>query len=321
MAGESPASIPFGGEQAYVNLYDWRELNRWGLNESALPADAKIVNKPFSAWERYRPYIIGAVAFILLETALIIFLIVQRRRTKRAVQALRESETALTNSHEDVRRLAGRLISAQEEELRRLSRELHDDLTQRLAVLAIDAGKLELDLNKMSDAYPGTSQKISQMKDELIKVSEDVHHISRQIHPSILDDLGLVRALESEFALLMKREKLRIRFNQENVPAVIPNEVALCLYRIVQEGLKNITKHSGAGSADIFLTGDDSAVSVTVVDAGVGFDPLRAKSKPGLGLASMRERASLVNGDFSVESQPGQGTMITVRVPLTGSGT
>ncbi|HUL31967.1 MAG TPA: hypothetical protein VLZ03_16065, partial [Thermodesulfobacteriota bacterium] len=92
MAGESPASIPFGGEQAYVNLYDWRELKRWDLNESALPADAKIVNKPFSAWEQYKPYIIGAVAFILLETALIIFLIVQRRRKKVTETSLKHAE-------------------------------------------------------------------------------------------------------------------------------------------------------------------------------------------------------------------------------------
>lgn len=320
MAGESPASIPFGGEKAYANLYDWRELKRWGFRESALPADAIILNKPVTAWEMYKFYIIGAVAFILLEATLILFLIVQRRQTKRAVAALRESEAALRSSHKDIQRLAGRLISAQEEELRRLSRELHDDLTQRLAVLAIEAGKLELNLNKIPEAYPGTLQKISQMKNELIKVSEDVHHISRQIHPSILDDLGLVRALESEFAMLMKREKLRVRFIKENVPAVISNEVALCLYRIIQEGLKNIAKHSGTGSADIFLTGDDNTIRVTVKDRGVGFDPLRVRPKPGLGLASMRERALLVNGDFSVESQPGQGTVINVRVPLTGSG-
>lgn len=105
---------------------------------------------------------------------------------------------------------------------------------------------------------------------------------------------------------------------EENVPAVIPREIALCLYRIVQESLKNITKHSRAESADIFLKGGDSSICVTVKDAGVGFDPLQVRHKPGLGLASMRERALLVNGDFSVESQPGKGTVINVCVPLPG---
>lgn len=161
---------------------------------------------------------------------------------------------------------------------------------------------------------------ISQMKEQLIKVSEEVHRISRQIHPSILEDLGLVRAIESECAMLMKHEDLRIRFSKENLPAVIPKEVALCLYRIVQESLKNITQHSRAESTDIFLKGGDSSICVTVQDAGAGFDPLQVRHKPGLGLASMRERVVLVNGVFSIESKPGHGTVVNVKLPLTGSG-
>ena len=238
---------------------------------------------------------------------------------KRAEEALRENEAALRNSKKDLQRLAGRLITAQEEELRRLSRELHDDLTQRLAVLAIEAGKLELDLNRMPERNTETVHTVTQIKDQLIKVSEDVHTISRQLHPTILDDLGLVRAIESESAAFMRRNPVEITFRKEHVPDAIPDDIALCLYRVVQEGLKNIATHSGAKNCEIFLKGDDHAICLSVTDEGIGFDPLAVRNMPGLGLSSMRERVQLVQGDFSIRSQPGKGTVVNVCVPLNGS--
>ncbi len=239
---------------------------------------------------------------------------------KKAEETLRKSETALRNSKKDLHRLAGRLIFAQEEELCRLSRELHDDLTQRLAVLAIEAGKLEQGLSKIPELSRETLQTISGMKDQLIKVSEDVHNISRQIHPTILDDLGLVRAIESECAALMRRENIEIIFSKEDVPAAIGKDIGLCLYRVLQESLKNVITHSRARICRIFLKGADDNICLTVTDDGVGFDPVEVRHKPGLGLSSMRERVQLARGDFSIKSQPGKGTVINVRVPLAGSG-
>ena len=235
---------------------------------------------------------------------------------KKSEKALIDSESALRNSQKDLQKLAGRLISAQEEELRRLSRELHDDLTQRLAVLAIDAGKLELDLGKKPEACPEVSRKILQIKEQLISVSEDVHNISRQLHPTILDDLGLIRAIESECAALMRRENIEINFSKEDVPDGIANDISLCLYRVLQESLKNVVTHSRATSCEIFLEGVDSMLLLTVSDNGVGFDPSEVRNKAGLGLSSMRERAQLVEGDFSVKSRPGQGTIVRIGVPL-----
>lgn len=237
---------------------------------------------------------------------------------KQTEEALREREAALRYTQKNLQRLAGRLIFAQEEELRRLSRELHDDLTQRLAVLAIDAGKLELDLGKRPEACPEISREISQMKEQLISVSEDVHNISRQLHPTILDDLGLVRAIESECAAVMRRENIEIIFSKEDVPAVIGNDTSLCLYRVLQEGLKNVITHSRAKSCKIVLKGADDTVCLTVTDDGVGFNPVEVRHKPGLGLSSMRERVGLVDGDFSIKSQQGKGTVLNVRVSLTG---
>ena len=235
---------------------------------------------------------------------------------KHAEEILQESEANLINNQKDLRRLANSLISAKEEELRRLSRELHDDLTQRLAVLAIEAGKLEQHMNTMEYALPKPFQKISQIKEQLIKVSEDVHRISRQLHPSILDDLGLVRAIESECAAVMQRENLDIIFRQAEIPERIPGDISLCLYRIIQEGLNNIISHSCVKKCEVFLEATAETLCLTVTDEGIGFDPVEVKNKPGLGLSSMRERVQLVRGNFSVESHPGKGTAVCVSIPL-----
>jgi signal transduction histidine kinase len=231
---------------------------------------------------------------------------------------MKANEAALRHSQKDLQKLAGRLISAQEEELRRLSRELHDDLTQRLAVLAIEAGKLELDLIRMPEKCSETVHTLAQIKNQLIKVSEDVHTISRQLHPTILDDLGLVRAIESECSAVMRRHPVEIVFRRENVSGSIPDDIGLCLYRVVQEGLRNIAAHSGSKNCEIFLRCDDHSLCLTVSDDGIGFDPLEVRKMPGLGLSSMRERVQLIQGDFSITSRPGKGTVISVCVPLTG---
>lgn len=237
-------------------------------------------------------------------------------------ETLMASKTALRDSQKDLRRLAGRLISTQEEELRRLSRELHDDLTQRLAVLAIEAGKLESQSGTAEHpVHAECLQKISRIKEQLISVSEDVHRISRQLHPTILDDLGLVRAIESECAALQMRENLVIIFKSEDVPDRIANDISLCFYRIVQEGLRNIISHSGATRCEIFLKTAGDALCLSVRDQGMGFNQAEVRNKPGLGLSSMRERMQLVQGDFAIDSRPGQGTVIRVSVPLHRSGT
>ncbi|NTU42963.1 MAG: hypothetical protein HGA78_07905, partial [Nitrospirales bacterium] len=218
---------------------------------------------------------------------------------KIAEQTLRDREELLRNSQKDIQKLAGRLISAQEEELRRLSRELHDDLTQRLAVLAIEVGKIEVDLRNKPESCPEIFQTIAHIKEQLVSVSQNVHDISRQLHPTILDDLGLVRAIEAECAALMKRETIEIIFSKENVPIEIDRDIALCLYRVLQESLKNVVTQSNAKNCEIYLKGSDDAICLTVKDNGIGFDNVAVRNKPGLGLSSMRERAQLVQGDFS----------------------
>ncbi len=240
--------------------------------------------------------------------------------TKRKIleETLRENSTTLKSYQKDLQSFAGRLIAGKEEELRRLSRELHDDLTQRLAVIAIDIGKLEMQMKKMASPLPDSGQSITSIKEHLIDVSKDVHRIARQLHPTILDDLGLVRAIESQCAGVMQRADIVIIFEAMDVPERFFNDIPLCIYRIAQEGLKNIVEHSGARKCEVTLQGKDNALTLMISDDGKGFDPEEVREKPGLGLKSMRERVHLVQGEFAIETLPGQGTTIQVTVPIKG---
>lgn len=232
---------------------------------------------------------------------------------KHAEEASRESERILKQNESDLRRLAGRLIRAHEEERSRLARELHDDLAQRLAVFAIDIGKLE---QQLKDQPAVLQEELREMKSDIVKVSEDVHNLSRQLHPSILDDLGLIRAIESECTNFSRREGIEIVFRHEDFPMAIPKDISLPLYRIIQEGLRNISKHACAEHISVFLEGTDHDVLLSIQDDGIGFDWAEVSKQPGLGLSSMRERARLMNGELSIQSQPEKGTVISIKVPL-----
>jgi signal transduction histidine kinase len=208
--------------------------------------------------------------------------------------------------------LTGRLISSQEEELRRLARELHDNLTQQLAVLAIEAGSLE----KHADVTISVREKIYNFKTQLIRVSKEVHDLSRNLHPSIIEDLGLEQALESECNNFSSRMAMPVIFRAKAIPAYLPNKVGLALYRIVQEGLKNAAVHAMAKNVYVFIEGLDDSIVLIIRDAGVGFNSAIVNQKPGLGLSSIRERARLVGGQFSIKSKEGRGTSIEVVIPM-----
>lgn len=305
--GKSPAAIPFDeGLDTCVSAYDWRQLQRWRISESSLPAGSVVRFREASLWDLYKAYIIGAISLLVLESLLIIALVINLQRRKRAEMALRESR-------QDLRTLAGRLISSQEEELSRLSREFHDDIAQRLAAVAIESGTLELRSQNIENVV---LEKIRYIKEQLIALSEDVSAISRQIHPAILKDLGLVRAINSQCVRFADREEISVDFEAQDIPDVVPKEAALCLYRITQESLRNIAKHAQAGHVEISLKGQQDRILLHIIDDGIGFVPQDARRTPGIGLASMRERVEYVNGHFDVRSEPGMGAMIEVSIPL-----
>jgi signal transduction histidine kinase len=234
---------------------------------------------------------------------------------KRADETLRAREQSLRQAREGLRKLAAKLLHAQEEERRRIAREMHDDWTQRLALLGIDIAKLEKHLGTPEKALP----LLRTMQEQLVGLSEDVHALSRQLHPSILDDLGLVEALRSECAAFAHREGIEVVYRPEEVPTALPKDVALCVYRVAQEALRNLAKHAAVNEAWVTLAATGPELLLRVQDKGVGFDPAGMHSQPGIGLSSMEERVRLIRATLSFTSAPGRGTTVEVRIPLTQS--
>lgn len=231
----------------------------------------------------------------------------------RDVTERKRAEEALRQSQAGYRHLASQLMTVQEAERQRLARELHDDLTQRLAVLAMETQGLELQMAIIPPA--AGAAKLKEIRENLVKLSMDIHAISRQLHPSILDDLGLADAIASECASFRQHYGIMVNYQSTDLPCAVPKEIAINVYRIAQEALRNVSRHARANSVDIALLGREDALHLTIKDNGQGFDT-QGKKLAGLGLASMKERASLIGGDFSVQSWPGHGTVIQVTAPL-----
>lgn len=218
-------------------------------------------------------------------------------------------------SEMSLRELTGRLIHAQEQERARIARELHDDISQRMAFLQIGLEQFEQSVPGMTSANRKELQNLVKVASE---VSSDLHTMSHQLHPARLDLQGLVAAMGSLCRELNSQHGLQIKFVHRDVPTQIPTDVGLCLFRIVQEALRNVVKHSKTSEARVELSGLVDGIIVCVSDLGAGFN-LGGTQGTGLGLVSMRERLRLVGGDFAVESRPSHGTRILVRVPLHGS--
>jgi PAS domain S-box-containing protein len=236
----------------------------------------------------------------------------ERTRELSRANARLGRQVAKRQQVEEVRtELVRRLVHAQETEHRRIARELHDDLTQRLAVLAIDAGALE----QLPGCPRDVGEKARGMREQLVALSESVHALSRQLHPSILDDLGLVDALRSECFSVRQRDGIAVRYDARDVPPDLPRDVALCVYRVAQEALRNVVRHAGSPRAAVRLVADERELVLSVRDWGAGFE-VATRGKTGLGLESMRERARLIHARLTVRSRPGRGTKVTVRVPL-----
>lgn len=219
-------------------------------------------------------------------------------------------------AEEAIRDLSRRLIQAQEDERARLARELHDDLTQRLARLAIDAGRAE-----QEGAGSPTETAMRLVREGLVRLSEDVHALSYRLHPSLLDDLGLAEALRVECDRFHSLSGTAADLALHDLPRTISRGAALCLFRIAQEALNNVDRHARARSVEVSLRGMDGGMQLAVRDDGVGFDPAALAGRQSLGHASMRERAHLLGGELDIESAPGHGTTIVAWVPLEEDGT
>jgi two-component system sensor histidine kinase UhpB len=227
----------------------------------------------------------------------------------------RRARRRLAQSTSRVRELAGRLITAQEAERSRIARELHDDLSQRLAAISMGLSALK------RHTQQGDGQKdLARLQRGAIELAAEVRSLSHELHPGILRHAGLAAALKATCRELDGRNGLAVTFaappaGDDGVPQ-LPQNVTICLYRVAQEALRNIARHARATRAAVILRPDHDALNLVVCDDGCGFDAAAARSSPGVGLASMEERVRLVHGSIEIDTHPGRGTELRVSVPL-----
>lgn len=210
--------------------------------------------------------------------------------------------------------MSARLIHAQEEERSRIARDLHDDFSQQLALIGIE-------LEELGQQLPRTEEHLNALRDDLWgkvrQLSNDLHGMSHELHPSKLDHLGLPAALRSLCREISRLHGVTVQCVEKDVPASLPRSVGLCFYRIAQEALRNVVKHSHAQEALVEIIGSPGRIRMCVRDSGAGFDPELAAAKMGVGLISMRERVRGIGGHLTIRSQPLHGTSIDVQSPLT----
>ena len=216
-------------------------------------------------------------------------------------------------AEEELASLSHKLIEAQELERTRIARELHDDFSQRLAILAINLEQLKRD-------YSGLPVEVGKRLSELGKMTSeltgDIQTLSHELHSSKLEYLGLDKALKGFCKEFGKHQKVKIDFKSHDLPNPLQSQTALCLYRVAQEALHNSAKHSGARNFEVRLWGSADGIHLTVMDAGAGFQSNTTEEGQGIGLASMKERLRLLNGTLSIESRARRGTTIHACLPL-----
>ena len=425
LSGEQVDNIPVVQPSGTQTLADWRQLHRWNIPVSALPKDTQFYNRDPTLWERDRKYFIPAVVLIVVQALLILALLWQRARKRKAEAVVRESEkrfrvmvdtapslvwmcdaqgkiTYLNESrlvftglhpnaaHSDswneyihpddlknlldtvsqalktqqrfsmeyrlrrsdgvyrwmldvaaprvngdgsfagfigsgtdttdqklaqkaLEKVSGQLIEAQEKERGRIARDLHDDICQRLALLAMEISLV----NRTADGSAETTkQRLQEIQRHCCEIAGDVQSLSHQLHSSKLDYLGVVAAIKGFCDDFSRQHEVSIKITDANVPRELPQDISLCLFRVAQEALHNAVKYSGTNQFSVRVLGMGDCVQLVVSDAGAGFDVEAAKRNRGLGLVSMQERVHLVHGTLSVESQPGKGTRILAVVPL-----
>ena len=298
LGGKSPQDIPIvHGPSVY--LFDWRELQRWNLDQSKLPTGSTILFRGPTPWERYnRTLVTGMLIFVSL-TLLTIYILFEQKQLKRARKA-----------HEQ---LSGRLINAQEKERSRLAAEIHDDFSQRLALLALGLESAE---EAIGSSPSEAVKQVHSLLNSASEIGADLHTLSHRLHSSTLEALGLVPGISALCKEFTNQQGIEIDFLPDDIPRSIHPDVALCLFRIVQEGLRNLKKHSGASKAQVRLRRAGDKLVVHVCDEGIGFDVRQLGEKEGLGIRSMEERTYLLGGRFEIHSAPRKGTRIEAWVPL-----
>jgi PAS domain S-box-containing protein len=215
-------------------------------------------------------------------------------------------------AEEAISGMSRRLIEAQEAERARIARELHDDISQRLAMLSVSFERVK---RVVPDSESDLRNRMDELREQIVDISSSIHALSHELHSSKLRHLDTINAMRGFCMELSQQQKVEIHFCEKSVPEPLPKEISICLFRVLQEALHNAVKHSQARHFEVELLGIPGAVSLTIRDSGLGFDSETAMKGRGLGLTSMQERLKLVDGELFIDSQPRRGTTIHARVP------
>jgi signal transduction histidine kinase len=290
--GEPAESIEPRLANATVVAFDWRQLQRWGIPERRLPPDSVVEFEPPSVWETHTRAVLLALAIFLAQGASIAALLRSRARRRQINRELHE--------------LSGRLITAQEDERRRVARELHDDVSQRLALLAIELES------------PEASEHLDVAASRAQDLARDVHTIAHNLQPPRLDGAGLTEELTTFCSEVTARHQLHVDCRLPDGELHVPADIALALFRIAQEAVQNAVKHSAADEVSVELGVSPRWASITVTDDGRGFDAEKTRRRRALGITGMTERMRTLGGWLTVDSVPGEGTTVSAWVPLEG---
>jgi PAS domain S-box-containing protein len=248
----------------------------------------------------------------------LVILVTDITERKRAEEELRRSETELRLRKEQLQDLTTKLFSAQDEERRRIARELHDDFSQRVAALVLEIGTLEKLLPVRVGMIP---RALEEVRIQLEQLTDDLHGLAYKLHPSLLNDAGLQAAIEDHIHKISQHTGLRFDLKIKDVPDEIPPEISMCLFRVMQESIHNIVKHANATDVRIKLSGTSKGIGLSVTDNGTGFDATdKLSHQKGLGLVSMEERVRYLNGFLRIHSRPADGTKVCAWIPFSAGG-
>jgi signal transduction histidine kinase len=236
----------------------------------------------------------------------------QTVRLEAQVTQRKRAEGELRRSNEQIREMASKLLTTQEEERRRISRELHDDIVQQIAALAIGMSRIK---NQLAAAGQPLAEELGGVQQRIFGLADDIRRLSHRLHPAVLEHAGLMPALKSFTEEFSKAEGIAVMLEVPEGRNVIPSEIGVCVYRVVQEWLRNIAKHAHTKSAEVNISITDNNLHLVIKDHGRGFDVDRARGS-GLGLVSIEERVRLCQGTVEITSQLGQGTTLTACIPL-----
>jgi signal transduction histidine kinase len=296
---------------------DWREIEQPKESTTVLEIDTRVQDveaRQLAATEseiqrqfedlarRLSLVLIIALCFaVLLATGCIVYIIrIERQNSRR---------------YQEIARLSARLVAAQEDERRAISRELHDEVGQTLGAVLVDAANLANRIPADDTVSHRYLDNIRALADTSVN---SIRNIALLLRPSMLDDLGLIPALEWQAREVSRRSGIKVKVTAENVSDSLPDAVRTCIYRLVQEALNNVSRHSGAKSTLVSVQQTEGSIVLTVKDDGSGFEPDKTR---GLGLLGMEERVKQLGGRLEIVSQPGQGTLLRATLPMAAGAT